>query len=108
MRFESFVQYSAILRASLNSSALYCVLSKFKSWHGEQLNPAHQREGGAAEDGAKLRGENCLVVYLGVIHEPSQKIRCPARCNGVIYQGMGAREGRLLASDWLLSSNAGL
>ena len=55
-----------------------------------------------------MRGENCLVVYLGVIHEPSQKIRCPARCNGVIYQGMGAREGRLLASDWLLSSNAGL
>ena len=104
MRFESFVPYSAILlRASLNSSSLYCVLSKFKSWHSEQLNPAHQREGGA-----EARGENCLVVYLGVIHEPSQKIRCPARCNGVIYQGMGAREGRLLASDWLLSSNAGL
>ena len=105
MRFESFVQYSAILRASLNSSALYCVLSKFKSWHSEQLNPAHQREGGAEDE---ARGENCLVVYPGVIHEPSQKIRCPARCNGVIYQGMGAREGRMLASDWLQRSNAGL
>ena len=56
MRFESFVPYSAILRASLNSSSLYCVLSKFKSWHSEQLNPAHQREGGAEDEGRKLPG----------------------------------------------------
>ena len=78
------------------------MLSKFRSWNSEQLNPAHQR-------GRRVRGENCLVVqYLGVIHERSQKMRCPARGNGVICQGMGAREGRLLASYWLLRTNAGL
>ena len=80
------------------------VLSKFKSWNSEQLNPAHQNRGrGRGREGRKLR----LVVYLGVIHERSQKIRCPARCNGVIYQGMGARAGRLVSFYWLLGTNTG-
>ena len=64
------------------------MLSKFKSWNSEQLNPAHQKEGG--EGGEKI----VWLQYLGVIHELGQKMRCPALGNGVICQGMGAREDK--------------
>ena len=75
----------------------------FGSWNSEQLNPAHQR-GREESEGRKLPG--CTISRCNSRAKSENEVSSPG--NGVICQGMGAREGRLLASDWLLRTSAGL